>query len=489
MVVAEIRLVDKSGKQLWIHTASVGSEGTLSVGRSSVCDVQCRYLSFSEWSTFAFESGFIFASSPGRSAFGYRETTQILRRQRKLIFRLSNMTDNVWIDLMGRPDFSQPSILSFIPCQEAYLNPEFRLRAAQVLMDERIFGTRDRGHYSCALGQLISVYSGYCADFCESGLSTREQLRALRHNFWMLASYVYAEGPLTRWMRSADVREVLIHGDQHCWIERSEGLEPMDPPFCSWEDLWAWLVHHATIAGREIVNARGCSDFHLGVGARVHVALAPVAGCPGYVSIRRHAAETISLETMIENRFLSEAQVEMLSCMVRDRKNILICGSTSSGKTTLLRALAERIRVEERILVLEDVPELNLSHANAVYLRTVESVSDHSKGTASLESLLREALRMRPDRLVVGECRGDEAFALIQALNTGHKGSFSTLHANSPSDALRRLEALVLRAEPSLNSSVVQKMIRSAFDVVVFLDRQPGRPRCLAALQSTEDLV
>jgi pilus assembly protein CpaF len=192
---------------------------------------------------------------------------------------------------------------------------------------------------------------------------------------------------------------------------------------------------------------------------------------------------------MVQKGTLSIQQRSVLEASVKQKKNILLAGATSSGKTTLVRALAESVCPQERIVVLEDVPELRIAHPHCVYLQTIEAGQGESLRPMSLDDLLREALRMRPDRLIVGECRGHEAFALIQALHTGHRGSFSTLHANSAIDALRRLEALLVRAEPSLSESVVRNLIAGAFDVIVFMERTPDMQRYVSGVHQVEDLL
>jgi pilus assembly protein CpaF len=394
-------------------------------------------------------------------------------------------------DLDRGLNFSNAQIKRFLPRPEVYREDSLRAVVAEVLLSDEIFNF----WRNSPQGQDLTfrrVLEVFC---CKSKILNDEfsmpdiQLRRLIEGLMMVCSYLYAEGPLTHLLRTDDVREVMFNGHNDCWVEIGNGLQMQNSPFSSWNDLRSWLDHHASKAGREVVTDRGCSDFALQSGARVHVALSPLARDSGYVSIRRHRDSSCSLDSLEQQGSLSSEQRNLLEASVKDKKNILLAGATSSGKTTLVRALAECVSSQERIVVLEDVPELRIAHPHCVYLQTIEAGQGEAFRPMSLDDLLREALRMRPDRLIVGECRGHEAFALIQALHTGHRGSFSTVHANSAADALKRLEALLIRAEPSLSGSVVRNLIAGAFDVIVFLERTQDLRRCVSGVHRVEDLL
>lgn len=289
---------------------------------------------------------------------------------------------------------------------------------------------------------------------------------------WLMAllSDLKGYGPLTGLFSLGDVTEIsLIHPDQ-CWIESAGCWKRVSFPFASWSLLEQWLLRQSGKVGAELFSQRGFSDFSLDCGSRVHVAFAPVTRVAGSVTIRCHRALRLTLNQLEDLGMFTGLQYDAMLGAIRDKKNILVVGPTSSGKTTLLSALVEGCGPNERILVLEDVAELQLKNSHVVYLQTRGSHQADGVQIA-LEDLVREALRMRPDRIVVGECRGKEAFALLQALHTGHRGSLCTIHGNSVVDALDRFQTLVLQAQPSLSSELVKRMIYSSIDVVIFVSR------------------
>lgn len=487
MYVVNLRLENKHGQILWKASAELNSQNQLSVGRSHVCDVVCPFFSSSEWALLTTQDGFTELSGSDGHTFGTTSVRMCLRRHRTLFADVC--ANNEPLFSLSQPiDFSLNTILAKCSSVVTFLNPRFRTVAREILSLEQCFDEQGQPNAQIAPDFIVDQLNQRLNLVIDQRAAGPERLNQFSQCFWMIASYVYAEGPLTHWVRSDDVQEILLNGFDDCWLETDEGFLKQSSPFESWNDLWAWLSKYSAAAGRELVTMRGCCDFQLPCGARVHVALSPLSRREGYVSIRCHRDKGLSLDEMRERGVISEAQKHMLERLVIERRNLLVVGATSSGKTTLLRALAECVPPCERIVILEDVPEIRLQHGHAVYLQTVDANQGEELPSVTLESLVREALRMRPDRLIVGECRGDEAFALIQALHTGHKGSFSTLHANSPADALRRLEALVLRAEPSMSPSVVQELIRSAFDAVIFLERTSDRLRRVTGLHLIEEL-
>ncbi len=490
MPIVKVRLEGPRNKILWEKALELSESGQVSIGKSSVCDVRCESFSTTEWALLTLKNGFISVDDRSSTSFGYLSVVHPYRRGRRLFCSFVPSEGSVVLDVARGLDFSESFVLQCLPSSEAYHDPDFRFLAADILMRDDIFESwRDaRGGQSISFGTLVELVRLRVERIAPASMMPLDRIQRFIDCVFLISSYLYAEGPLTSVLRRENVREVMFNGHKECWVEQEEGLMGIPSPFTSWDDLRAWLLHHSSAAGRELETSRGCSDFALASGPRVHVALAPIAREEGYVSIRCHRDQLCSLEALVKQGTVTEEQRRTLLDWVKSKKNILLAGATSSGKTTLLRALAECVDAQERIVILEDVPEIRLNHKNCVYLKTFEGDIDASHGSISLDDLLREALRMRPDRLIVGECRGREAFALIQALHTGHRGSFSTLHANSPQDALRRLEALLVRAEPSLSTSVVRHLILRAFDAVVFLERDSQLKRRVSAMHLTEDL-
>lgn len=490
MPIVKVRLEGTRNQILWEEVLELSDSGQVSIGKSFVCDVQCDSFSTKEWALLTLKNGFISVDDRSSTSFGYLSVVHAYRRGRRLFCSIVQTEESVVLNVSRGLDFSDSFVLQCLPSSEAYLDRDFRFLAADILMRDDVFESwRDaRGGQSVAFGTLVELVRQGAQRVAPASMMPLERLQRFIDCVFLISSYLYAEGPLTSVLRRENVREVMFNGHKECWVEREGGITDIPSPFTSWDDLRAWLLHHSSVAGCELETSRGCSDFALATGARVHVALAPIAREEGYVSIRCHRDQLCSLEALVKQGTVTEEQRRTLLDWVISKKNILVAGATSSGKTTLLRALAECVDAQERIVILEDVPEIRLKHRNCVYLKTIEGDPDVSHCSVSLEDLLREALRMRPDRLIVGECRGREAFALIQALHTGHRGSFSTLHANSPQDALRRLEALLVRAEPTLSSSVVRHLILGAFDAVVFLERDSQMKRRVSAMHLTEEI-
>lgn len=296
------------------------------------------------------------------------------------------------------------------------------------------------------------------------------------------------EGPFFGLLSDPCVTEVVINGSSDMWYEKQGRWFKTQLPFDGWLQFEHWLLFQNSFSSNDIYGEGRFCNFALRSGARVHVCRSPVARVEGYVSIRRHQEQFWNLEELQQQGFLTEVQLARLVSAIRDRRNIVVIGPTGSGKTTLLAALVSHCDPGERVIVLEDVPELRLCHDHVVYLQSFsnESGADES---VDLEVLVRNSLRMRPDRLVVGECRGNEVFALLQALQTGHKGSLCTLHAESPEQALVRLQTLLQRSQPSISDEVALKLISLGLDLVVCVGRSPSGERKVVEIQDVGSIL
>ena len=270
-------------------------------------------------------------------------------------------------------------------------------------------------------------------------------------------------GGLEQWLADPSVSEVLVNAGSEVWVERSGVLARVGTMRSA--AVLAALEQILAPIGRRLDRASPTVDARLLDGSRVCAAIPPVAVDGPTVAIRRFAVRPVPL-----SGFAAPAVVELLSTIVERRCNVVVSGQTSSGKTTLLNALAAHVAAGERLVTLEDVAELRLDHPHVVRLETRPATPD-GVGAVHLAELLRTALRLRPDRLVIGEIRGAEAAELLQAMNTGHDGSLSTVHANSPRDAIARLETLVLMAGMDLPLRAIRDQISSAVDVVIQLSR------------------
>ena len=292
-----------------------------------------------------------------------------------------------------------------------------------------------------------------------------------------LLAEVRGLGPLDVLMNDPSVTDVLVNGPSSVWIDRSGTAERTSVQLtaAALENLIERIVGPL---GLRADRRSPIVDARLPDGARVHAVMPPVAVDGPYLSIRRFGAAAIALDA-----FLPPEEADQLRAVVRDRRNVLISGGTGSGKTTLLNALAASIGHHERIVTIEDAAELRLPLPHVVRLEARPANAD-GIAAVSIRDLVRSALRLRPDRIIVGEVRGGEAFDLLQAMNTGHAGSMSTIHANTASAALRRLEFLVLQAGLELPFEAVRRQVAATIDVVIQVERLPdGRRRVKHVLE------
>ena len=287
-----------------------------------------------------------------------------------------------------------------------------------------------------------------------------------------------AFGMLGGLVSEVGVTDVFVNPDGAVWCDRGRGAVREGAIRIPPGEARELAVRLIALGGRHVDESSPAVDVRLGDGVRVHVVLPPIAPGGPAISIRLQRARPISLDELVADSFFSLVPIEEVLALVGARANLLITGAGGSGKTTLLGALLARAAPEERIVVLEDVAELRIAHPHVVALEARQANLDGA-GAIAMERLVREALRMRPDRLVIGECRGAEVRELLSALNTGHDGGAGTLHANSLADVPARLEALAALAGLSVEAMARQAV--SAFDAVLHVERTPNGRR-LAAL-------
>jgi pilus assembly protein CpaF len=278
-------------------------------------------------------------------------------------------------------------------------------------------------------------------------------------------------GPLEPLLADTDVTDVMVNGGGEVWIERGGRLERTDLELDT-ETVLHFIEKVVGPLGLRVDRASPLVDARLPDGSRVNAVVPPLAVDGPCITIRRFGARTIPLR-----EFCTDAgTAALLADAVRRRRNIVVCGGTGSGKTTLLNALAAEIPPGERIVTVEDAAELRLPQPHVVRLEARPANADGA-GEVRVRDLVRNALRMRPDRIVVGECRGPEALDMLQAMNTGHEGSLTTCHANGPDDALRRHETMVLMGDVALPLAAVREQLTSALDLLVMVARAGGRRR------------
>lgn len=286
-----------------------------------------------------------------------------------------------------------------------------------------------------------------------------------------LADAVQALEPLKPLLEDDSVNDILINGPTQVFVERAGKLEKTPITFASDAKVFAIAQAIAEHIGRQVSVRKPLLDARLPDGSRVNVIMRPLAVDGTAISIRKFAKRSITLDDMAAAGNVSAGLAEFLKVVARCRLNLIISGGTGSGKTTLLNAISEHIDGAERIVTIEDAAELRLQQPHVVRLETRPVRSDRHEDEVSIRDLMKNALRMRPDRILVGEVRGAEAFDMMQAMNTGHEGSLTTIHANHPRDALARLENMIMMANLNLPVQAIRTQIASAVHLVVQVSR------------------
>jgi pilus assembly protein CpaF len=281
---------------------------------------------------------------------------------------------------------------------------------------------------------------------------------------------IFGLGPLEQLLKDPSISDILVNRFDRVYIERSGKLEPTGLSFKDNQHLMQIIDRIVSRVGRRIDESSPMVDARLADGSRVNAIIPPLAIDGACLSIRRFGRDPITARQMIENRSLTEPMLELLSSLVKGRLNLLISGGTGAGKTTVLNVLSGYIPNNERIVTIEDAAELQLKQEHVVRLET-RPPNIEGKGAVRQRQLVINSLRMRPDRIVVGEVRGEEAFDMLQAMNTGHEGSLTTVHANSQRDALSRIENMVSMANLNIPERAIRHQISSAIHAVVQVAR------------------
>ncbi len=283
-------------------------------------------------------------------------------------------------------------------------------------------------------------------------------------------------GPLEVLLADPAVEEVMVNGPGRVYVERGGLLEPTDVAFNDEQHLRRTIDKIVSRVGRRVDESSPMVDARLPDGSRVNAVIPPLAIDGPALSIRRFGASRPDPDELVALGTLSAEQRHLLEEAVAERRSVLVTGGTGSGKTTLLNALSSFISPRERVVTIEDAAELRLQQPHVVRLES-RPAGVEGRGEVTIRDLLRNALRMRPDRIVIGEVRGTEALDLLTALNTGHDGALSTVHANSPGDALSRLETLALMAGVGLPHEAVAEQVRRGIELIVHLQRQADGSR------------
>jgi len=337
------------------------------------------------------------------------------------------------------------------------------------LIDRARDGSSRPGGLEGAVGELVDD---------EAAALSGEERRDLAARVVRLATGL---GPLEPLLQDGTVDEVMVNGPHSVWVERAGRIERADASFESEAELMHTIERVLAPLGRRVDEAAPLCDARLADGSRVNVVIPPLTLSGACLTIRKFRRQGFSLEDLVGVGTLVAPLAEFLAHCVATRASILVSGGTGSGKTTTLGALSGAIPEGERIVTIEDAAELRLRQRHVVRLES-RPANLEGRGEVTIRQLVRNALRMRPDRIVVGEVRGAEALDMLMALNTGHEGSLTTVHANSPTDALRRVETLALMAGVGLPHAAIREQVASALDLVVHQARAPDGARTIESV-------
>ena len=285
-------------------------------------------------------------------------------------------------------------------------------------------------------------------------------------------------GPLDAILKDESITEIMVNGPKHIFVEQKGSITMLERTFEDEEQLVQVIRRIVRLAGREVNQSTPIVDTRLPDGSRVNVVLQPIALNGPILTIRKFSREPMTIERLIQYKSITTEIAAFLERLVKARYNIFISGGTGSGKTTFLNALSNYIPKDERVITIEDSAELTIEGVeNLVTLETRNATASAENAAITIRDLIKSSLRMRPDRIIVGEVRGGEALDMLQAMNTGHDGSLSTGHANSAEDMLSRLETMVLQGAEGLPLAAIRQQIGSALDIIVHLGRMRDHSR------------
>ena len=341
---------------------------------------------------------------------------------------------------------------------------ELKNRIHLVLVSElgpRLYDVEDNGavrdHVESGIGEQLAQ---------EIGLSRDDRRRLAAE----IADDIFGYGPLERLLADPTISEIMVNGPRDIWIEREGRLSQTSLTFTDTSHLRRIITKMVGQIGRRIDESSPLVDARLPDGSRVNAIIAPLSLSGPLLTIRKFAQNRFGLSELIDIGTLSKEAAEFLQNCILAQLNVLVSGGTGSGKTTFLNALSATIPDSDRIVTIEDAAELQLDQRHVLRLES-RPKNIEGEGEITIRDLVRNALRMRPDRIIVGEVRGAEALDMLQAMNTGHEGSLSTVHANAPRDALNRLETMVMMAGYELPLRAIRSHVSSALDLIVQLDR------------------
>lgn len=318
-----------------------------------------------------------------------------------------------------------------------------------------------------AIDQLLERFTQNQYLTIEDRVSISEQIYGSIRGFDILDSI----------LKDDTVTEIMVNGPNEIFIERNGKVTRLDQKFESEQRLEDTIQKIVGLAGREVNQANPIVDTRLPDGSRVNVVLRPISLKGPILTIRKFSKDPMTIDKLLRYKSITPEVAEFLEILVKAKYNILVSGGTGSGKTTFLNALSSFIPRDERVITIEDSAELQIENVDNLVSLETRNANASGSGQITIRDLIKSSLRMRPERIVVGECRGAEALDMLQAMNTGHDGSLSTAHANSTRDMLSRLETMVLQGSAGLPLDAIRQQIGSAIDIIIQLSRMRDKSR------------
>jgi len=359
--------------------------------------------------------------------------------------------------------------------QDKDLLDQLRSRIIQNLIDENI--PEDRVLEQYVNDEIDKSISGYDLDYLQRN-----------YVFHLIQNEIHGYGPITELLNDDSVTEIMVNGPNSIYVEVDGKVIKEDSvSFINDKHIIRTIQRIVQPLGRTIDAANPMVDARLRDGSRLNAIIPPLSLSGPVLTIRKFAKNLESIEDLLIKGALTNDMARFLRVCVKSKANILISGGTGTGKTTLLNILSGFIGDDERIITIEDAAELRLKQEHVISLET-RLTNYEGEGEVTIRDLVRNSLRMRPDRIIVGEVRGKEAFDMMQAMNTGHEGSITTLHANSPTDALNRLETMILMNEMSIPVGAVRGYIENAIDIIIQIDRLTDGRRKVTSISEVNGL-
>jgi len=365
-----------------------------------------------------------------------------------------------------------------------------------------------RGNMQQSVSEKAEQIRNIVLDSCNYAAMTNEQLeeeilRCIEEEFRdsyitirekasiadQVLSSIRGLGLLDSIIADDNITEVMINGPKDIFIEKAGRVQRLNEEFESEEKLEDVVQKIVALSGREVNEANPIVDTRLQDGSRVNVVLPPISLSGPIVTIRKFSKDPMTIEKLIAYGSITREIADKLEILVKAKYNIFIAGGTGSGKTTFLNALSNYIPHDERVITIEDSAELQITHVDNLVRLETRNANTAGVGAVTIRDLIKSSLRMRPERIVVGEVRGAEALDMLQAMNTGHDGSLSTGHANSTKDMLSRLETMVLQGAEGLPLPAIRQQISSAVDIIIFLSRMRDRSRKTLEITEILDVV